>query len=300
MIQYSNKLEKVLFPLIIFIAFTTIMLTGGRNINDNTDVTVAMSENIVIEEVTLEDIYEIEMVPISEQYPSYFNEYNQNIKSISRALVRNEDYNEKDEINDKEENDIIEIESESNKESYETTCTTMIDIEDSFVVYSIANTTIYDSLNMHTNPLPIYMGQKLTVIGIVTEPGGYYLVIDDDNNSGYIRGSSVVEYEFDTSTRLSAARGSIIGPSGRETYYNLPMDGIISMMRNMGFSEEEYPYWIREDGCKMLGDYIMVAANLSVRPRGSLVECSLGMAIVCDTGGFAANNPYQLDIATNW
>lgn len=91
------------------------------------------------------------------------------------------------------------------------------------------------------------------------------------------------------------------GPSGQETYYNMDMSGVVSMMRNIyGFSEEEYPYWIREDGCKMLGDYIMVAAGLSVRPRGSLVQTSLGMGIVCDTGGFAYSDPYQLDIATAW
>ena len=50
----------------------------------------------------------------------------------------------------------------------------------------------------------------------------------------------------------------------------------------------------------MLGSYVMVAANLSVHPRGSLVPTSLGTGIVCDTGGFAASNPNQLDIATSW
>ena len=99
---------------------------------------------------------------------------------------------------------------------------------------------------------------------------------------------------------LCTGLGVVYGPNGKETYYNLPMDGVVRIMRNMGFDEEEYPYWEREDGCKMLGDYIMVAANLDVHPRGSLVACSLGMAIVCDTGGFAVNNPQQLDVAVNW
>jgi uncharacterized protein YabE (DUF348 family) len=91
------------------------------------------------------------------------------------------------------------------------------------------------------------------------------------------------------------------GPSGQETYYNMDMSGVVYMMRTIyGFSEEEYPYWVREDGCKMLGNYIMVAAGLNVRPRGSLVQTSLGMGIVCDTGGFAYSDPYQLDIATAW
>lgn len=96
---------------------------------------------------------------------------------------------------------------------------------------------------------------------------------------------------------LTPSAGVNYGPSGKETYYNLNMSGVISIMRGMGYTGE---YWVRNDGCKMLGDYIMVAANLSVHPRGSLVETSLGTGIVCDTGGFAAGNPNQLDIATTW
>lgn len=99
---------------------------------------------------------------------------------------------------------------------------------------------------------------------------------------------------------LNAYDGVFYGPSGKETYYNLPMEGVVSHMRGRGFSEEEYPYWVREDGCKMLGDYIMVAANLGVHPRGSIVETSLGMGLVCDTGDFAKTNKHQLDIATTW
>lgn len=87
---------------------------------------------------------------------------------------------------------------------------------------------------------------------------------------------------------------------GKETYYNLPMDGVVDIMRDLGYDEEEYPYWERDDGAKMLGDYVIVAANLKTYPRGTLVESSLGTAIVCDTGGFAKHNKYQLDIATNW
>lgn len=96
---------------------------------------------------------------------------------------------------------------------------------------------------------------------------------------------------------LSAGRGVNYGPSGKETYYNLDMSVIVSIMRGMGNTDE---YWVREDGCKMLGDYIMVAANLDLHPRGSIVETSLGEGIVCDTGGFARNNPTQIDIATTW
>ena len=96
---------------------------------------------------------------------------------------------------------------------------------------------------------------------------------------------------------LSRGNGSVRGPSGKETYYNLNMSGVVSIMRRMGNNDE---YWVRDDGCKMLGDYIMCAANLRVHPRGSLVESSLGTCIVCDTGGFASGNSQQLDIAVTW
>ena len=99
---------------------------------------------------------------------------------------------------------------------------------------------------------------------------------------------------------LNSYLGTITGPSGKETYYNLPMGGVVSIMRGEGFSEEEFPYWERNDGCKMLGSYIMVAADLNLRPRGTILDCSLGKAIVCDTGEFIYSNPYQLDIAVTW
>lgn len=96
---------------------------------------------------------------------------------------------------------------------------------------------------------------------------------------------------------LSKSKGVNYGPNGKETYYNLNMSGVVSIMRSMGNTDE---YWVRDDGCKMLGDYIMVAANLNLHPRGSIVETSLGSGIVCDTGGFARKNPNQIDIATTW
>ena len=99
---------------------------------------------------------------------------------------------------------------------------------------------------------------------------------------------------------LNRSNGTVIGPSGKETYYNLNMNGVVKIMRRQGFSEEEYPYWVREDGCKMLGPYIMCAADLALRPRGSLVESSLGTCIVADTGDFIYANPTQIDIAVDW
>lgn len=99
---------------------------------------------------------------------------------------------------------------------------------------------------------------------------------------------------------LSKSKGVVIGPSGKESYYNLNMTNVINTMRRAGYSEAEYPYWVREDGVKMLGDYVMVAANYDIRPRGTILESSLGYAIVCDTGGFAKTNPTQIDVAVTW
>lgn len=98
-------------------------------------------------------------------------------------------------------------------------------------------------------------------------------------------------------SKLSKRRGAIHGPNGRETYYNLDMTGVIMIMNRLGY---EGTYWVREDGVKMFGDYIMCAADLDTFPRGSLVESSLGTCIVCDTGGFAADGNTKLDIAVNW
>lgn len=72
-------------------------------------------------------------------------------------------------------------------------------------------------------------------------------------------------------------------------------------MRELGYSAEEFPYWVREDGCKMFGDYVMIAADLSVYPKGSIVQISLGLAIVCDTGSFVYNGSNRaFDVAVTW
>ena len=94
--------------------------------------------------------------------------------------------------------------------------------------------------------------------------------------------------------KLTRAGGVNQGPSGKETYYNLNMSGVVSIMRDMGNTDA---YWVRDDGVKMLGDYVMVAADLEEHPRGSIVESSLGTSIVVDTGYLEKD---QLDIAVAW
>ena len=120
------------------------------------------------------------------------------------------------------------------------------------------------------------------------------------NNKTLEKANQPVSTVYYSHGNLNAYHGTCNGPSGKETYYNLPMDGVIRIMRNKGYSEEDYPYWIREDGVKMFGDYVMVAADLNTRPKGTILECSLGTAMVVDTGDFAKTNHTQLDIATSW
>lgn len=105
------------------------------------------------------------------------------------------------------------------------------------------------------------------------------------------------EYIQGISPVLNSYKGTVQGPSGKETYYNLNMNRIVQNMKNMGVQGE---YWVREDGAKMLGNYILVAANLNLHPRGSLVQTSMGIGLVADTGDFAKSNPTQIDIATTW
>ena len=128
-------------------------------------------------------------------------------------------------------------------------------------------------------------------------------IIYDENPEDDIEELYEVENPLnDSSSQLEHTNTGVLTPSkgvnyfnGRkETYYNLDMSGCVSIMRSLGNSDE---YWIRSDGCKMLGDYIMCAANLSIYPRGSLVETSLGTAIVVDTGYLESN---QIDIAVSW
>lgn len=125
---------------------------------------------------------------------------------------------------------------------------------------------------------------------------------ETDASDGWIE-AEAVEFEEEPEEErphLTKQAGVFQGPSGKETYYNLDMSGVVSIMRGLGYSEDEYPYWIREDGVKMLGPYVMVAADFNIRPRETIIETSLGTGLVCDTGAFAYSNSYQLDIAVSW
>lgn len=96
---------------------------------------------------------------------------------------------------------------------------------------------------------------------------------------------------------LTKRKGVNYGPLGKETYYNLPMQGVIRIMRNAGYSESEFPYWVREDGVRMLGDYIILAGRIGQFERGTIVRCSLGEGMICDYGYLEWNG---VDVAVVW
>jgi len=109
---------------------------------------------------------------------------------------------------------------------------------------------------------------------------------------------SALQERIQSGDCLTKRGGTYYGPSGKETYYNLPMEGVVQIMRNMGNNDR---YWVRADGCKMLGQYVMVACNLNEHPRGSIIRTSRGKAIVCDTGSFTTNGSgVKVDVAVIW
>lgn len=124
---------------------------------------------------------------------------------------------------------------------------------------------------------------------------------DEDTTEEKIH-AEVVSYDtYSNESVLTPIGGVNYNADGYlETYYNLNMSGVISIMRKQGFNSDKYPYWIRNDGVKMLGKYVMVAADLNIHPRGSKVHTSLGEGLVCDTGEFTETNSYQFDIAVDW
>jgi uncharacterized protein YabE (DUF348 family) len=89
------------------------------------------------------------------------------------------------------------------------------------------------------------------------------------------------------------------GVTHRETYYDLSMAGVMgNAVRLCGVSSA---YTVRADGVKIDQDgYILIAANLAIYPRCSVVETSLGPGKVYDTGSFVSVHPHGFDIATDW
>jgi uncharacterized protein YabE (DUF348 family) len=85
------------------------------------------------------------------------------------------------------------------------------------------------------------------------------------------------------------------GVSHRETYYDLNMSVVMQSCGQGG------RYFVRPDGAKVDAQgYVIIAANYSNYPKCSVVETSLGLGKVYDTGGFALRHPHGFDLATDW
>ena len=94
---------------------------------------------------------------------------------------------------------------------------------------------------------------------------------------------------------LTAKLGRIQFEGHEETWYNLPMSNVIERSdAAIGLSDM---YWIREDGVKMYGQWVICAAHPS-KIRYSRIQTSLGEGIILDT--HECSDTELIDIATEW
>ena len=94
---------------------------------------------------------------------------------------------------------------------------------------------------------------------------------------------------------LTAKLGRITFEDHQETWYNLLMHNIVDKAHDNGLDGE---YWEREDGCKMLAEYIICAG--AVDRYGECIRTSRGDGLILDTGDFAKKEPTTIDIAVTW
>ena len=141
---------------------------------------------------------------------------------------------------------------------------------------------------------------------IIGEYEDDWAIIDFNGTTAYISSEFIQDtlpeedtYNHEwTGQKLNRHDGTAQGPSGKETYYNLNMSRCIYYVQRLGYYEK---YWVRSDGVKMYGKYVMVAADLKQHPKGSLIETSLGTGIVVDTGDFVHNGSgVDIDVAVTW
>lgn len=101
-----------------------------------------------------------------------------------------------------------------------------------------------------------------------------------------------------TAVVLTAKLGTIQNGINKETYYNLNMRKVVA--RADAYYGLHDVYAVREDGVKTYNGFVIVATNYETYPYGTVVPTSLGLGLVLDTGEFAKNDRYVVDIATNW
>lgn len=93
---------------------------------------------------------------------------------------------------------------------------------------------------------------------------------------------------------LTAKAGRITFNGHTETWYDKPMNRVVGRAQMIGIPAD---YWIRDDGVKMFGPWVIVAAHPS-KTRYTFVDTSLGQGIILD---FHCSPDTELyDIATSW
>ena len=99
--------------------------------------------------------------------------------------------------------------------------------------------------------------------------------------------------------KLNKRDGVFYFKGQKETFYNLDMSRIYAKAdKNFGTWHKK---WIRDDGVKMYGPYVVLAVPFDVYPYGTTdIETSLGLGIALDTGTFAETNKNQIDVAVDW
>ena len=194
------------------------------------------------------------------------------------------------------EQEVAEVDEYLSESTSETTTTEETTTE--------AVTTVSETTEEPTTASVEELAEIIVTMGINGDERRAYLGEDYDEVQSYIAENYAVpetyyevyeeEYYYPSGDVLTPEMGVHDYYGITETYYNLPMDGVVEWMHSLGYGGE---YWVRGDGVKMLGDYVMVAADYGWMPKGSIVETSLGTGIVCDTG---LGGWYWYDIATNW
>lgn len=94
---------------------------------------------------------------------------------------------------------------------------------------------------------------------------------------------------------LTARAGRITYNGHSETWYDLKMDYVCQRANAIGI---EGNYWVRDDGVKMFGPWVILAADWNIHPYGCVLETSRGYGMVLDTHG--AKDRELIDIATDW
>lgn len=93
---------------------------------------------------------------------------------------------------------------------------------------------------------------------------------------------------------LTAKAGTISYNGHREVWYNLNMNRVVAKAQNMGINAD---YWVRDDGVKMFGPWVIVAGHKS-KTRYTRLDTSLGEGIILDY--HTVDDPNLYDIATTW